>query len=186
MDMRELKGLELAARHKIAFRDGAWIVPSQTGKGSYRVLLGPEGDSCQCEDFLTRGSEPCKHIHAARLVRQRERGGKAPAIDTDKVPKRPTYRQNWVHYNEAQRIEKHRFQELLADLCRGVEEPPPPKCGRRPHRTSDALFSMALKVYVGFSTRRFACDLNDAHRRGHLSRQVPGMKVCAEWRFPKP
>lgn len=28
MDMRELKGLEIAARSKVIFQDGAWLVPS--------------------------------------------------------------------------------------------------------------------------------------------------------------
>jgi hypothetical protein len=30
MDLRELKGLEIAARMPIVFADGAWSVPSQT------------------------------------------------------------------------------------------------------------------------------------------------------------
>src|SRR5271170_7600080 len=45
VDMRELKGLEIAARCKIAFEGGAWIVPSQSGKGNYRVVLDKAGDS---------------------------------------------------------------------------------------------------------------------------------------------
>ena len=122
MDMRELKGLEIAARSRISFKDGAWVVPSQSGKGTYRVVLSPQGDSCPCDDFqLTQ--KPCKHVHAARLVQERDHGGKAPTLDFDAVPKRKTYAQPWAAYNLAQNIEKHRFQELLADLCRGVEEP---------------------------------------------------------------
>jgi transposase len=176
MDMRELKGLELAARARITFADGAWSVPSQTGNGKYRVILAPGASTCTCDDFgLT--SKPCKHIHAARLVRERDHGGQAPAIDTDKVPKRPTYPQAWSAYNLAQSVEKHRFQELLFDLCRGVPEFPPPKTGRRPHLAKDAIFAMAFKVYSTFSERRFSCDLADAHKRGYLSKPVPGMKI---------
>jgi hypothetical protein len=49
MDMRELKGLEIAARCRIPFKDGVWLVPAQTGKGTYRVTLSPQGDTCTCE-----------------------------------------------------------------------------------------------------------------------------------------
>ena len=129
MDMRELKGLEIAARSPIGFKDGAWIVPSQSGKGAYRVILNPQGDACPCEDFqLTQ--KPCKHVYAARLVQERDHGGKAPAMDLDAVPKRKTYPQCWPAYNLAQNTEKHRFQELLADLCRGIEEPAPSRPAR--------------------------------------------------------
>src|SRR5579884_1777499 len=51
VDMRELKGLELAARCKITFDGEAWLVPSQGGSGKYKVLLSPDGDACLCEDF---------------------------------------------------------------------------------------------------------------------------------------
>jgi transposase len=179
MDMRELKGLEIAARCRVGFRDGAWIVPSQSGSGSYRVLLLPQGDSCPCDDFqLTQ--KPCKHVHAARIIRERDFGGKAPALDTDTVPKRPTYKQNWPAYNLAQNTEKHRFQELLSDLCRGIEEPAPVagKRGRKPHLLRDCVFSATLKVYSTFSTRRFQCDLSDAHGEGYLTADVPSMKIC--------
>src|SRR5437870_1965512 len=111
--MRELKGLEIAARTKIAFAGGTWVVPSQTGNGKYNVTLDPV--SCTCPDFdLTR--KPCKHVHAARLARERDHGGANPRIDISTVPVRPTYSQNWVAYNLAQTTEKHRFQILLRDL----------------------------------------------------------------------
>jgi transposase len=179
MDMRELKGLEIAARCRIGFKDGVWLVPSQSGHGTYRVTLRPSV-SCSCEDFLLT-QKPCKHIHAARLVQERDHDGKPPAINVDAVPKRKTYRQDWPSYNLAQSIEKHRLQELLFDLCQGIEEPPTPerKCGQRPHTRRDSIFAMVYKVYSTFSSRRFSCDLKDAHAKGYLSRSVPGVKVCA-------
>ncbi len=178
VDLRELKALELAARHKIAFRDGYWVVPSQTSPGrTYRVRLG-DNLSCECENWILT-LQPCKHITAARIVCARDRGGKAVAIDTDAVPKRPTYRQDWPAYNLAQSVEKDRFQELLRDLCAGIVEPPPPKCGRRPHRVKDAVFAMAFKVYSTFSSRRFNCDLKDAHAKGYTATAIPGAKVPA-------
>src|SRR5690348_6971522 len=93
MDLRELKGLEIAARCRIDFKDGAWLVPSQSGNGRYTVKLWAPGPTCTCEDFQLR-QEVCKHIHAARLVQERDHGGKAPKLDTEAVPKKPTYPQN--------------------------------------------------------------------------------------------
>jgi transposase len=180
VDMRELKGLEIAARSRIIFKDGTWLVPSQRpGGGKYRVAIGSE-PSCTCEDFGLTG-KPCKHIIAARIVCERDHGGKAPKIDTDAVPKRPTYKQDWPAYNLAQTTEKHRLQVLLHDLCRGVPEPPrdPSKRGRKPVPLADQLFACAFKVYCTLSSRRFACDLADAHGRGHLSRTFHPNKINA-------
>jgi transposase len=175
--MRELKGLEIAARCKITFDGKGWLVPSQTGNGKYLVVLDKDGDSCQCDDFqLTR--KPCKHIHAARLVRERDHGGQSPKIDTDVVPKRPTYKQNWMAYNQAQQQEKDRLQVLLADLCSGVIDPPTNKHPGPPRVPfADRLFAACLKVWSTLSSRRFNCDLEEAHRRGHLSRLLHPNKV---------
>ena len=85
--------------------------------------------------------------------------------------KRMTYKQDWPAYNAAQTHEKDRFQELLAELCRGITEPPGnPKGGQTPLRYADRVFSAAFKVYSTVSCRRFSCDLKDAHDRGHFSR----------------
>jgi transposase len=177
MELRQLKGMELAARKRISYDGHGFSVPSQSGNGPYRVTLRP-AESCACEDFQLRRL-PCKHVFAARFVQEREFGGLAPAVDTDRLPKKPTYRQDWPAYNLAQAVEKRRFQVLLCELCRGIPETAPPRTGRRPHAARDALFAMALKVYTGFSSRRCTCDLDEALARGHLSRAVPGLKVNA-------
>jgi len=117
MDMRELKALEIAARCRITFENGAFSVPSQSGNGHYRVSLHPL-PSCTCEDFQLR-QQPCKHVLAARLTLERECGAKGPVIDTDAVPKKPTYRQAWPLYNLAQQTEKDRFQALLFTFAGG-------------------------------------------------------------------
>jgi transposase len=172
MDLRELKGLEIAARMKVLFEGGAWLVPSQSGNGKYRVVLGSRGDTCTCDDFQLH-QKPCKHVHAARLVRAWDYGGKSPALDTDAVPKRKTYQQDWPAYNEAQATEKHRFQELLCDLCRGLGPPPAgAPAGRKPVPMADRVFAAAFKVYSTVSSRRFSCDLSDAHGRGYLTRPL--------------
>src|SRR5260370_14986694 len=172
MNLRELKGLEIAARAKIAFCNGVWIVPSQTSSGSSHVTIGSE-PSCPCDDFQLR-KLPCKHIIAARLVCARDHDGpehddKAPEIVTDAVPKKPTYKQNWPMYNEAQQTEKYRFQKLLFDLCRGLPNLKQIGAGRRWTPLADMVFACGLKVYTTVSSRRYACDLKDAHACGYLS-----------------
>ena len=78
MDLRDLKALEIAARSKITFDGKVWTVPSQSGKGTYRVTIEAPV-SCPCEDFATTG-QPCKHVLAVRLVCERDHGGKHPPI----------------------------------------------------------------------------------------------------------
>jgi transposase len=180
MEMRELKALEIAARSRITFDGKVWIVPSQTTvSASYRVTFG-DSPSCQCEDWTLRQPQLCKHIIAARLVCERDHGGKAPAIDTSAVPKRPTYKQNWKAYNEAQINEKNRLQVLLAELCRTIPEPSRPagKPGRLRTPYSDQVFACAFKVYSTFSARRFGCDLRDALDKGYMSSSMHPNKLC--------
>ena len=174
VELRELRALQIAACSRVSYKGDAWYVPSQSSKTTYRVRLGAEV-SCTCPDFELR-QQPCKHVMAARFTADRERGGKArnPA---DAVPKRPTYPQAWSTYNLAQSIEKHRLQVLLHDLCQGITEPPMPWTGRKPHSAKDSIFAMCLKIYTMLSARRFNCDLQDAHEKGHLSRPIPGMKT---------
>ena len=94
MNLRQLKGLEIAARCKLAFEAGAWLAPSQSEAGrAYRVTLG-EGLGCDCDDFQLH-RQACKHVIAAQIVCAREHGGKAHGIAADAVPVRPSYKQDW-------------------------------------------------------------------------------------------
>lgn len=176
--MRELKALELAAKARITFADGAWVVPSQTSPGtSYRVTIG-DAPSCTCDDWQLRRQD-CKHLLAAKIVAARDGKGKAPDIVTDAVPVKPTYKQNWPLYNEAQMTEKHRFQELLFDLCGGLVDPPHLKPGRKPTPYRDVVFACCLKVFTTLSSRRYACDLQEAHAKGYLTALMHSVSVCA-------
>jgi transposase len=177
MNMRELKALEIAARANIVFRNGVWIVPAQASGGSYRVTIGSQ-PSCSCDDFQLR-KLPCKHIIAAQLVWARDHGGTAPKIVTDAVPNKPTYKQNWPMYNEAQQTEKYRFQKLLFDLCRGLPNPRQTGSGRRWTPMADMVFACGLKVYTTVSARRFACDLKAAYDGGFLSHLMNSVSVCS-------
>jgi transposase len=177
MDLRELKALEIAARTKVVCAEGVWIVPAQTTSGSYRVTLGA-APFCPCDDFQLR-QQPCKHILAARFVCARDQDGQAPGPSTEAVPKKPSYRQNWPCYNQAQQTEKTRFRELLFDLCRDLPNPAQTGPGRRWTPMADMVFACALKVYTTVSARRFACDLEDAFQFGYLSQLMNSVSVCA-------
>jgi transposase len=172
MDLREQRGMELAATRTIEQKAGIWIVPSQAGKGSYRVHLMPKIASCTCPDHETRGMD-CKHIFAARFVMRREQNADGSTTVTESITltatKRTTYPQNWSAYNEAQTQEQDKFQTLLADLCSGLVTVQP-KSGRPRLPMSDAVFSVAFKVYSTMSQRRFMSDLREAHSRGFISK----------------
>lgn len=175
MELREVKGLELAARYRITHSGGQWYVPSQTGSGQYRV--NPFAPSCTCDDFALIGPRPCKHVFAVKYTIERERAtGFSPAAmpAPEPVP-RKTYRQDWPAYELASVREKDHFQELLADLCSGIPEPAP-KGGRKGGRPSipmrDAAFATIFKVYCGMSSRRFVCDLRDAADRGYMLKPI--------------
>ena len=180
MDSLELKGFEIAARYKIIFKDGKLWVPSQSGKPPYGVILKPGEDSCPCDDFQLR-KKPCKHIHAARIVRERDHGGEAaPPIDTDTLPIKKSGKQDWPLYNEAQMTEFQRFLVLLHDLVQGVEDPPQPKTGRRRTPMADMVFASALKVFMTFSSRRYNFALQYAIEKGYISsKKMHSVSVCA-------
>lgn len=72
-----------------------------------------------------------------------------------------TYPQNWPAYNAAQTSEKDTFMLLLADLCSGVPQPKY-EFGRPRFPLSDMVYTGALKIYSGFSARRFDSDVRAA------------------------
>jgi transposase len=173
---REQRGMVLAATAKIVQRGDKWYVPSQSGDGTkYIVDPSEQSPSCSCPDYAVRGCE-CKHLVAVRIVRQRELFEDGSEVVTQTVTiteqavKRPTYKQAWPQYNRAQVSEKDLFQELLAALCQGIQEPPRAATGRPRIAAKDAVFSACFKVFSTLSARRFMCDLKDAHAKGHIDR----------------
>jgi hypothetical protein len=174
MNEREQRGLAIAAMFKITQRDDRWLVPSQTGTGQkYAVNMTGESPRCTCPDYETRGCK-CKHIFAVEFAMRRERHADGTECVTRQVTVtetvRKTYPQDWVAYNRAQTSEKQKFQELLSDLCSGIEETPRQTNGRPRIPMSDAVFAVCFKVYSTFSGRRFISDLRDAHGKGFIGR----------------
>lgn len=58
--------------------------------------------------------------------------------------------------------------ELLADLCEQIEQPEQ-GMGRPSKPLGDMVYACALKVYFGFSLRRFESLMEVAKERGHIS-----------------
>lgn len=170
MSIRQQKGREIANRITIVQDGNLWLVPSQSGRGKYRV--NTEKQTCSCPDYDFR-RQKCKHIFAVEETIERTKtttveDGKTTVSETVKVT-RKTYAQVWPAYNAAQTQEKRLFQYLLRQLCEGVGEPSQTN-GRPRLPIEDILFAMAFKVYSTVSGRRFISDLADAHGKGYLSK----------------
>jgi transposase len=174
MSTTQQRGLEMAAKFKILKRaDGTWSVPSQTGKGHrYTIEMG-DSPKCSCPYQETHNTA-CKHIFAVEYFLQRERHDDGSETVTETLTltetvSRKTYRQNWPAYNAAQTTEKSEFQRLLYALCTGIESPQQTK-GRPRIPLSDAVFSIAFKVFSTVSGRRFISDLADAQAKGYIQK----------------
>lgn len=172
MSIRQQKGLQIAQRANIIQQGRLYLVPSQSGKGKYKVDV--EKRQCTCPDFDFR-REPCKHLYAVEHViektktttTQTDAQGTTTTMTTETVKvTRKTYPQVWPAYNAAQTQEKRLFLYLLHQLCQGVGSPAQ-VMGRPRHSFEDMIFAMAFKVYSTVSGRRFMTDLRDAHAKGY-------------------
>ena len=177
MTPREERGLVIAATQKLTQKGKAWLVPSQSGRGKYTVVPDDQEPYCSCPDFEATG-QPCKHIHAVTFTVQREHAADGTVTETKSITftQKQTYKQNWPVYDLAQMTEKRRFLELLADLCKGIQEPPAPK-GRKPNPLADMIFSAVFKIYSTVSLRRFGTDLAEATVKGYLSKTIHPVKI---------
>lgn len=177
MNAREERGLIIAALCKLNCKNGDWFVPSQTnGEKNYRVNTTRQ--TCTCPDHAETGFK-CKHLYAVEFTMKREMNADGSITETKTISftEKVTYRQDWPAYDKAQRIEKDRVQELLADLLEGVEEPKHDGIGRQPHSRRDTLFGITFKVFSQFSARRFGSDMREAVRRGYMTKALPHQKI---------
>lgn len=171
---RQLKGQQIADRYRIVRNGNLWLVPSQSGKGKYKVR--PEVGYCSCPDYEYTQAK-CKHLFAVEFTIERERttttttdaSGQTTTTTTETVKvTRKTYPQQWPAYNQAQTQEKAQFLYLLHKLCAGVGEPAQ-HTGRPRLPLEDMIFAMVFKVYSTVSGRRFMTDLRDAQGRGYVT-----------------
>lgn len=167
-DVRKIRGQKLAATVSIQKKGKSWIVPSQSGKRSYRVELKDTVFCCTCPDYELRELN-CIHIHAVICARKREET--SALFKPPEKRRRPTYSQDWPAYNAAQTQEKYHFRILLRDLCSSLKTlHPPAKRGRPRLPLDEALFAAAYKVYSTVSGRRFMTDMREAASLGFVSR----------------
>ncbi|HEY2972035.1 MAG TPA: transposase [Pyrinomonadaceae bacterium] len=169
MTDREIKALQIAAKSKLTRKGNVWTVPSQAGHGEYQVNPDPDSPNCTCRDHEFTQAR-CKHIFAVEYVIEREQTADGQTVVTETVKvTRKTYTQNWPAYNAAQTQEKSQLQALLYELCRAIPEPEQQR-GRPRLSLADIIFASTFKVYSTVSGRRFQSDLQEAKRRGFLSK----------------
>ena len=137
MNVREQRGMELAATKAIKKAGTTWLVPSQTSQGRYTVSRAVDGFRCTCPDYELRG-QTCKHGYAVEFYLRRETAPDGTVTETRAV--RVSYPQDWRAYNAAQTTEKETFCTLLRDLVGSVPEPEQ-KRGRPSLPIADKLFA---------------------------------------------
>jgi transposase len=101
MSIREQKGKAIATNTNIIQDGNLWLVPSQSGKGKYKV--NADKQTCSCPDYDFR-RQKCKHIFAVEETIERTKtitveDGKTTVTETVKVT-RKTYAQVWPAYKQ--------------------------------------------------------------------------------------
>ena len=90
---------------------------------------------------------------------------------------KPELRRGHAAYDLGQNAEKDGFLKLLAELCQGIEEPPP-STGRPRMPMRDMVYSVVHKVYSLFSYRRHTRELKEAKARGYINQLPEFSTVC--------
>lgn len=166
METREQRGIALAKAKDIKQKGALWVVPSQSGSGSYVVEPGTQQPNCTCPDFETRGIK-CKHLYAVEFTIRHSTNAKGDFTVEQTV--RMTYRQNWAAYNASQVVEKERVAALLHDLCSAIDNLVHTN-GRPRLPLSDAIFCAVMKVYGGASARRSMVDMEEYAENGYIDK----------------
>ena len=80
------RGLAIAAVCRITKSHNQYIVPSQTGNGTYRVTLNPKPfvPMCTCADYEAR-EQKCKHVYAVEFSLRRETSTDGTETTTETV-----------------------------------------------------------------------------------------------------
>jgi transposase len=162
---RKERGTLLAQNHEdeIQRTTQGFQVPSQTTEQKqYTVETGKDW-KCSCPDHQERECK-CKHIWAVELTVTRKVDEQGNVVEKREIKKTE---QNWTAYNQAQTNEHRIFMEMLSDLTDTVEQPKQEN-GRPSKDLGDMAFLSALKVYTGFSLRRFESLMDVAEERNHV------------------
>ncbi|MCG8670884.1 MAG: transposase, partial [Pseudomonadales bacterium] len=130
-----------------------------------------EDFNCTCPDAQFH-QKTCKHAYAARYYLKAEWDTPEGTIVQEKRISRP---QAWAAYRQAQTSELRRFDELLADLVQGVQEPPQ-GMGRPRVPLRSQLYCAIQKVYSQLSSRR-AYSLYEQAQEKEQIRAAPSYNV---------
>jgi transposase len=139
-------------------------VPSQTQEKTYTVKIGKQW-KCTCPDYQQQKGK-CKHQWAVelKLTEKLDKNGNT----LQKVAEaRKHDGQNWTAYNAAQTNEQQLFRNLLSSLTNTVQNPEQGN-GRPSKDLGDMVFNSALKVYTGFSLRRYESLMEDSLEDKHI------------------
>jgi transposase len=156
--IREIRAQEMlltGVRPAETSTPGEYLVPSQSGKGFYRVKgigIPEREETCECQDYLDR-KVPCKHIHLMRLW-LREPDPTGCSTSAPPSPSRRTKR-DFGLYDRAQLAQGRIGRLLLRDLSNGFPEPfkDPRLAGRKSVPLRDQAFCAVQRSYYGASLR---------------------------------
>jgi len=164
---REERGKLIFENGRIRQKDNYWVVGSQTSFKAYKVSFNGHEPKCTCPDCQLRKGK-CKHIFAVELYIKRQIDEEGKITETRGINIKQ-YSQKWSAYNKSQTNEKLIFMKLLKDLCENIEQPKY-KFGRPTLPFADMLFGSVMKVYTGFSLRRFISDMKIAKHFGLIDK----------------
>lgn len=146
--IRQEKGCYLAQHVKITRTEKGWIVPSQSGNGTYTVITNGREVTCTCPDYeLHRGK--CKHAWAVHFII----AGTKTTQDVP-LPKKPSMPQDWPNYDMAKTNEATLFCDLIVDLALVTQELKPYTTGRRGYFPWEKIVCMAVKSYFKADMRK--------------------------------
>ncbi len=148
---RKERGHLLTQNKDIQRTTDGFKVPSQTQEGKEYIVNTGKNWSCTCHDHQ-KENEKCKHIWAVELILTQQ----AQKQDKQEIRERAeeSYSQNWTAYNHSQTHERKQFLQLLSDLTQTIENQEQSN-GRPRKDLGSMIFHSALKVYTGFSLRRY-------------------------------
>lgn len=168
MNIREQKGIQIAKEKKITETPKGYIVPSQSGSGSYLVYSEGMKTACTCPDYEIRGQR-CKHIYSILYYTKVEKAVDSEGNTTITKTVRISYKQDWHNYTLAQNQEVKMFDQLLKDLVEVVPEPEQ-AMGRPRLSLQESLFCTIQKVYSQLSSRRAYSLYETAKEREYLEK----------------
>ena len=169
MNTRKLKGEQIAKTMQIK-REGLdkWLVPSQSGNGTYVVNRIGENFKCGCPDFQNRG-QACKHIYAVEIKVLRWVDSQGNSGTEVTITKRMSYPQMWHEYTASQINEGRIFHELLKDLVENIPEEPY-TFGRPKVPLKTAVYCAIDKVYSMQSSRRAHSHYKEAEAKQQIGK----------------